>query len=88
MVEINTNKYLTKAYLTNMQLNYSNGNNAWRDPYSAASNKNSQESNEWNGVSNENGQDESNTWANGGSNQRYPYRQGSGNYRSSGSKST
>lgn len=46
-----------------------NGNSTWRDPYS--SNKNSQESNEWNGGggstnANESGQDESNTWTSGG----------------------
>lgn len=66
----------------------SNGNNAWRDSYTSNANKNSQESNEWNGVPNENGQEESNTWASGNSNQRYQYRQGTGNYRSSSSKST
>lgn len=64
---------------------YSNGNNAWRDPYTT-SNKSSPESNEWNGMANDNGQDESNTWASGNSNQRYQYRQGSGNYRSSAAK--
>lgn len=65
----------------------SNGNNAWRDSYTTGTNKNSQESNEWNGVpTNENGQDESNTWSGGNSNQRYQYRQNSGNYRSSTSK--
>lgn len=66
----------------------SNGNIAWRDSYVTGSNKNSQETNEWNGVPNENGQDESNTWGGGNTNQRYQYRQNSGNYRSSGSKST
>lgn len=64
----------------------SNGNNAWRDPYTTNTNKTTQESNEWNGVPNENGQEESNTWTSGSSNQRYQYRQGSGNYRSSASK--
>lgn len=64
-----------------------NGNNAWRDPYGTSTTKNAQESNEWNGVPNENGQqDESNTWASG--NQRYQYRQGSGNYRGSAAKSS
>lgn len=65
-----------------------NGNNAWRDPYSQNA-KNAQESNEWNGVPNENGQSEdSNTWNSGNSNQRYQYRQGSNNYRGSGAKSS
>lgn len=48
------------------------------------SNKNPQESNEWNGVPNENGQDESTWTSNSNSNQRYQYRQGSGGYRSNG----
>ncbi|XP_055314162.1 caprin homolog isoform X2 [Sitodiplosis mosellana] len=82
------NTSLDHSHKTDLKATISNGNNAWRDSYTTGTNKNSQESNEWNGVPNENGQDDSNTWAGGNSNQRYQYRQGPGNYRSSASKSS
>ncbi|XP_031627989.1 caprin homolog isoform X3 [Contarinia nasturtii] len=81
------NTSLDHSHKTDLKTTISNGNSAWRDSYTTNANKNSQESNEWNSVANENGQDDSNTWPSGG-NQRYQYRQGSGNYRSSASKSS
>lgn len=64
--------------------------NEWRDSFSYAASTSTKstnpESNDWNGMSDENGPDDSNTWSSG-SNQRYQYRQNSGRFNRTNGRS-